>query len=263
MVILLTSSTIISEQYFKKDIAFWTGFSGFTKLDKSIEIVNLIGIVVSTLLLLPIIYLSFSNNIYLSLTIVNISTLLALLQLYFGINLFAFPNNFINQLLPQWENKLNSLDVVYMEMKFWCCGFQFRHQFFGDNCTISPLPCASQLVSFLSPTIKATGKTFFYHSVINFIVAISVFYLSKPESEIRAESHNYKKITIHQQETQQNSLMPAPDEEIPFEDSKADREIEDITLKDVPIEELTTSSFKEERITTEMEKKPLKQNSID
>ena len=261
MVILLIGCTIVSEIYFRKDIAFWTGLSGFTKLDKSIEIVNFLGLFISILMLIPIIYLLYSNNIYLSLSIVNIAAILALIQLYFAINLYAYPNNFINQMLPKWKKKLNTLDIIYMEMKFWCCGYQFTNQFIGDNCTVSPLPCASQLVSFLAPTIRATGKTFFIHSLLNFIVSIAVFSISKTESEIRAEAHNFKRLSIlNEVNNQQNSLLLPPGDEGTIEDfTKSDKENQsNLPLKDVPLE--TIEIPQRDIIINQQEMFPLKEH---
>ena len=262
MVILLLGCTIVSEFYFRMDIAFWTGLSGLTKLDRTIEYVNLFGLFLSILMLIHVLYLVFSNNIYISLSIVNAAAVNALIHLYFGINLYAYPNNFINQMLPKWEKKLNTLDIVYMELKFWCCGFQFRNQFMNDNCTVSPLPCASQLISILGPTIRSTGKTFFLHSLLNFIVSIAVFSISKTESEIRAEAHNFKRLSLlHEENTQQNSFsLPLADEEPLEYDSKLEKDLLSVPLQDVPLESNETQQ-PIKAIIHQNEILPLKENS--
>lgn len=257
MVVLLLSGEIVSEHNLKPAIAHWAVTSGFAALDNSIETVNLVGIIVSSLLLFPTIYISFSNNIYISLLIVNISSIFALVQLYYGFNMYLYTHTTINQLLPGWTKILNSQQLDYIELRFWCCGFQFRHQFFGDNCTYSPLPCAPQLFNALSSPIKATGLTLLCHSAVNLIIAITIFFLSKKENEIQAEAENFRKLSDQQKpEKEPESLLPGANDQIPIDDNE-DQILED-SLKDIPMEDIEVSGTISNDIET-CEKKPLRE----
>ena len=240
MVVLLLSGSIVSEHNLKPAISHWSITSGFTSLDNSIETVNLIGIVVSSLRLFPTIYISFSNNIYISLLIVNVASIFALVQLYYGFNMYLYTHTIINQLLPGWTKILNSPQLDYIELRFWCCGFQFRHQFFGDNCSYSPLPCAPQLFNALSAPIKATGLAFLCHSVVNLIIAVTIFFLTKKENEIQAEADNFIKLSDQQkQQKEPESLISDANDQAPIDvDTSFDLYTKPELLEMVKIEDI-------------------------
>lgn len=203
---LLSVASTISSIFMISAIRYWLKTSGFTYLDRSIEILNYFSVIISLIISLTTFFIIKQCNNMISFFISYAIGLFGLLEFYYGLFLWTDSKGYISTMIDIWEKSLNKSFLHEIENKFTCCSFHKFRQFYNDPCNISITPCLYAISNTIAEPTEAIGITIIFQAAVHGMISLFLGFAAQKKKKKNTTISLPTPWTKHKDEEAENFL---------------------------------------------------------
>ena len=185
LTILLSIGITVSTFSLNYAINYWLKISGFDFLNREIQYLNCVALLISIIILLSSYFVIYKCTNLVTFLITYSICCFGLVEFYYGLFLFMDSQGYISTMYGPWEKAVNTPQLHEIEKRFGCCSFHRFAQFPNDECNWSIVTCQQSMSIHLEELTQSIGKTLIFHAIVHALIGILLGYAAQKRKKKR------------------------------------------------------------------------------